>query len=344
MNKKEKKSLKKEKKISFSRVAENIKDLGGIEGIYARLKGKTFVLHPTVLVLSTYILLLITKLVDITLINRENEYFSVVILQMMIFILPGAIWCKFSGEKFVTEIRLKMIKADTVPLIISGALLIASGSILLGVLFGGLESLSQNFSLYDTFISKDQGTVPNKIYLIIAYAVLPAICEEFVYRGILCREYERGGVLRAVIISSVFFALLHFNLQNLPMYLFSGIILAMTLYATRSLLGSILTHFLYNIFGLFGQPYMSNLYQITNSPKLFVFLTAAICLVSAVVFCGEAARLYKKYLYRAYSAEYRQPVIKEPAEIRRSYVDVIRQPSAIACFVTFVVAIVISWL
>ncbi len=315
-----------------------------IEGIYARLKNKTFILHPTVLVLATYALLLFTKIIDITLINRENEYFSVVILQMMIFILPGAVWCKFSGEKYMSGLRLRMIKADSILLIVCASLLIASGSLLMGVLFGGLESLSNNFSLYDTFISKDQGTIPNKIYLIMAYAVLPAICEEFIYRGILCHEYERGGVLRAIILSSVFFAFLHFNLQNLPMYLFSGIILSMTLYATRSIFGSILAHFLYNIFGLFGQPYMSNLYRITNSPKLFVFIVAFVCILSAAVFCGEAARLYKKYLYMAYPADYRQPVIKNTAALKQSYIDVIRQPSAIACFAVYILALIISWL
>ena len=324
--------------------AQDISPIKTIEGIYANLKTKTFIIHPTVLVLATYVLLLFTKLIDITLINRENEYFSVVILQMMIFILPGAIWCKFSGERYLSGLRLRLPKADTIVISIFAALLIASGSLLIGVLFGGLESLSQNFSLYDTFISKDQGTIPNKIYLVMAYAVLPAICEEFVYRGILCHEYEKGGVLRAIIVSSVFFALLHFNLQNLPLYFFSGVILAMTLYSTRSLFGAILTHFLYNIFGLFGQPYMSNLYRITNSPKLFIFIVATVCILSAVIFCGEASRLYKKYLYRAYSANYRQPLIKEPSAIRRSYVDVIRQPSAIACFAVYIIALIISWL
>lgn len=324
--------------------APNTPPLKTIEGIYAILKTKTFVIHPTVLVLATYVLLLFTKLIDITLINRENEYFSVVILQMMIFILPGAIWCKFSGEKYMSGLRLRMVKADSIFIIISAATLIASGSLLIGVLFGGLESLSNNFSLYDTFISKDQGTIPNKIYLVIAYAVLPAICEEFIYRGILCHEYEKGGVLRAVIVSSVFFALLHFNIQNLPMYLFSGIILAMTLYATRSLFGVMIAHFLYNIFGLFGQPYMSNLYRITNSPKLFIFIVAVVCILSAALFCGEASRLYQKYLYKAFSADYRKPVIKDAATLRRSYVDIIRQPSAIACFVVYIIALIISWL
>ena len=205
---------------------------------------KTVTLHPTVLVLATYVLLLLSKLIDLTLLNRENEYYSIVILQMMIFLLPGAIWCRFSGEKYLSHLRLRMIRADQVPLILSAALTMATGGILLGVLFGGTETLAGSFSLYDTFISKDNGTVPNTIYLILAYAVLPALGEEFIYRGILCHEYERGGVMRSVLASTLFFALLHFNLKHLPVYLFSGLVLAMTLYATRSLLGSILAHFL----------------------------------------------------------------------------------------------------
>ncbi len=307
-------------------------------------KNRTITLYPTTLVLCTYILLLLSKLIDITLINRENEYYSVVLLQMMIFLLPGAIWCRFSGENYLSGLRLRMFRASSLPLILSAALLMASGGLLLGVLFGGTEALSQSFSLYDTFISKDTGTVPNKIYLVLAYAVLPALCEEFIYRGILCREYERGGVHRAVTFSSVFFALLHFNLAGLPVYLFSGVILALTLYATRSLFASILVHFLYNIFGLFGQPYINNLYQITGSMTLFLFLMILCFLVSAGVFCGEAARHYRSYLWRGERADYRRPVLKDGAAIRASYWRVIKNPSTLACAAVYIIALILSFL
>ncbi|MBQ8818855.1 MAG: CPBP family intramembrane metalloprotease [Clostridia bacterium] len=305
---------------------------------------KTVTLQPTVVVLATYVLLLLSKIIDVTLINRENEYYSVVILQMMIFLLPGAIWAKFSGDRYVSRLRLKLPSLTSVPLIISAALLMISGGLLISVLFGGLDSLSSNFSLYDTFISKDNGTVPVKLYLILAYAVLPAICEEFVFRGILCLEYERGGVARAIIFSSLFFGLLHFNLVNLPVYIFAGAILALTLYATRSLLGAMLAHFLYNLFGLFGQPYMSSLYNLTGSENFFVFLITVVLLISAAVFCAVASRLYKQYLYRGYSSNYRQPVVKDTEEFRESYLSVIKSPSAIACFAVYIIALIIAWL
>jgi len=305
---------------------------------------KKIILTPTTVVFTTYLLLLLSKLADVTLINRENEYYSVVVLQLMIFLLPGAIWCKFSGEGYMKGLRLKLPRPGTLLMIASSALLMISGGLLISMLFGGLDSLSQNFSLYDTFISKTDSSVPSTLYLLAAYALIPAICEEFVFRGILCYEYESGGVMRAVLLSSLFFALLHFNPVNIVVYLFSGIILALVLYASRSLIGAMLAHLLYNIFGLFGQPYMNTLYKITGSTGFFIFIVAFCFLLSGALFCREASRLYKKYLYDGLSSGYRKPVLTEPAQIKESYLTVIKEPSTIACFVFYVIASIIYML
>ena len=305
---------------------------------------RRIVLHPTVLVLGTYILLLLSKIIDVTLINRDNEYLSVVVLQMMIFLIPAALWCRFSGERYVRSLRIAPIKADSVAVMIAAAAVMISGGVLISMLFGGLESLSENFSLYNTFISKDDGTTPSRLYLVLAYAVLPALCEEFVYRGILCHEYEKGGVTRAVLISSLFFSLLHFNLQNFPVYFFAGVILALTLYATRSVFGAIIAHFLYNLFGLFGQPYINTFYNITSSTKLFVFVIVMIFLVSAIVFCAEASRLYKRYFEAALSSKYRQPALQGFEQIKASYIDDLTKPSAIACYALYIIALIVFWL
>ncbi len=305
---------------------------------------KNIVLQPTALVLTTYILLIFTKIIDVNLINRDNEYMSVVILQMMIFLIPAVLWCRISGERYVRSLRISLPRADSVAIIISAAFVMASGGILISLLFGGLESLSQNFSLYDTFVSKDDGTAPVKLYLILAYAALPALCEEFVYRGIICHEYEKGGVLRAILISSLFFGLLHFDLQNLPMYIFAGVILAMTMYATRSLFGAVIAHFLYNLFGLFGQPYINTFYNITKSTKLFVFVLGVIFLGSAAVFCAEASRLYKKYFANSYPSNYRKPEIRGFDNIRNSYIEVLTKPSAIACYAIYIITVIVMWI
>lgn len=302
---------------------------------------KTFLLTPSMLVLATYILLLFTKLIDVTLINRDNEYYSVVILQLMIFMLPGALWCRLGGENYLKGLRLRLPRPNSILLIISAAMLMISGGLLISMLLGGLDSLSKNFSLYDTFISKTDNSLPSNLYLLAAYAIIPAICEEFIFRGILCREYENGGVARSIVFSSLFFALLHFNPVNILVYLFSGVILALVLYSSRSLIGAMLTHFLYNLFGLFGQRYMNTLYKITGSSNFFLFVVAFCFLLFAAIFCREASKLYKKYLYTGVSSSYRLPALTTKEQIKASYLSVIKEPSTIACFVFYVIASII---
>lgn len=304
-------------------------------------KQKIKFITPTLLIFSTYALLLFSKIVDLTLINRENEYYTVVILQLMIFLLPGAIWCKYRGEGYIRGLRMRLPRPSSFLLMLSGTVLMISGGLLLSVLFGGLESLSQNFSLYDTFISKSNGTIPSNIYLLIAYAVIPAICEEFIFRGIICHEYEKGGVVRAVVFSSLFFAMLHFNPINILTYLFSGVVLALVLYASRSLFAAVITHLLYNIFGLFGQRYMNTLYKITGSETFFIFIVAFVFLLSAALFCRQAAKLYKKHLYDGVSSNYRKPVAKTPEEIRASFLEVVFEPATILCVIFYIAASII---
>ena len=304
-------------------------------------KRKIKIITPALLVFATYALLLFSKIVDLTLINRENEYYTVVILQLMIFLLPGAIWCKYRGDGYIRGLRMRLPSPSSFLLMLSATLLMISGGLLLSVAFGGLESLSQNFSLYDTFISKSNGTVPSNVYLLIAYAVIPAICEEFIFRGILCHEYERGGVVRAVVFSALFFAMLHFNPINILTYLFSGAVLALVLYASRSLFAAIITHLLYNVFGLFGQRYMNTLYKITGSETFFIFIVAFVFLLSAALFCRQAAKLYKKHVYDGVSSNYRKPVAKTPEEIRASFLEVILEPATILCVVFYIAASII---
>lgn len=318
---------------------------GKIKSTINNLKGKeelVVAISPTALVLSTYLLLLLTKVIDLTLINRDNEYLSVILLQMLVFLVPAAIWCRFNGEKYTKGLRIRAPKPNTLILIVAASLLMMSGGILLSMLFGSLDELSNNFSLYDTFVSKDDGTIPVKLYLILAYAALPAVCEEFVFRGILCYEYEKGGVARAIILSSLFFGLLHFNVRNLPVYLLAGAILALVMYATRSLIGAVICHFLYNLFGLFGQPYIATFYKITSSTELFFIVLGIIFFVSGTVFSLEAARIYKSYMRNALSADYRKPEIHGADNIKKSYLNVLTRPSAIACFILYIIVVIIS--
>ena len=41
---------------------------------------------------------------------------------MMIFLIPAALWCRFSGERYVKSLRISWLRSDSVAIIIAAAL------------------------------------------------------------------------------------------------------------------------------------------------------------------------------------------------------------------------------
>lgn len=77
-------------------------------------------------------------------------------------------------------------------------------------------------------------------------AVLPALCEEFVFRGVMFQGYRRHGLWKAVLISGLFFGLLHLNFNQFSYGFALGAVFAVLVEATGSLLASMLVHFMIN--------------------------------------------------------------------------------------------------
>ena len=216
----------------------------------------------------------------------------------MIFLLPSGIFIRMRGDRYLSKIRLKPARPESLVLSLSASGLLVSGGLLLSMLFSDLDHLAGTFTLYETFYTDTGRFTGPTLYLILAYAALPALTEELLFRGILSAEYERHGVSVAVLSSTLLFTLIHFNFFGLPVYLFAGFVLSVTTYLCRSISGAILAHFIYNLFGLFGQPYIASFYEITGSTALFLFVLTVVFLLSLALFCGEAARLLRLYSAR----------------------------------------------
>lgn len=253
---------------------------------------------PAALILVSAALLLITRLLSPLLLKGTGLYIGVVVLHIMIFLLPAGIWIRLRGDGYLSRLRLKPNRPESLLLSLAVSGLLITGGLLLSMLFSGLNHLTGTFTLYETFQTNESGFSGPTLYLVLAYAALPAISEEIVFRGILCTEYERHGTSIAVLLSTLLFTLVHFNLLGIPVYLFAGSILAITTFLCRSVWGAILAHFIYNLFGLFGQPYIASFYEITGSTALFLFVVIAVFLFSLALFCGEAARLCRLYSMR----------------------------------------------
>lgn len=109
----------------------------------------------------------------------------------------------------------------------------------------------------DVYILQKIGDIPNQpipipeniselIVGILIVAVSPAICEELLHRGLILRAYERRGSLKAVVISSIFFGLFHFDITNLLGPIFLGLLIGYFVIKTNSILAGMLAHFLNN--------------------------------------------------------------------------------------------------
>ncbi len=245
------------------------------------------------LIFSIYALLLLSRLIDTAFLDRDNRYLSTVLLQLMIFPLPTYLYIRLRGKGFGRKLGFGKVKLSHLFLLLSSILMLISGCTLLGIICGMMNS-QPAFTLYDTFASVHDGSAEASIRLILTYGILPAFCEELVFRGILCAEYEKQGILFSSLVSSLFFAFLHFDLAALPVYLFAGILLSLVRYITRSTIASMIVHLGYNLFGIFVQAGLSMYCRSTGSIGLLIILLIAFLLLSSAFFCGEAARILRR--------------------------------------------------
>ena len=289
---------------------------------------------PPILILSVFLLLLLSRLVEPYL-DRTGEFVGVILMQLLIFLLPAILYGKVRGEAFTKSIRLRIPRPEHLWFLLCILMLMLSGGLLTSILTGGISSLSGSFTLYSIFTAHYNGTPLQILYVILAYALLPALGEELIFRSILCAEYEKKSVPVAITVSALFFAMLHFSFPHFLTYLFLGLLLALSMYATRSALTPILLHFGYNLFCLFGQPYLSAFYVNAGSNRIFVFCLITLFLLFAAFAAGEGRKLYHLYAKRNLDSSYAVPV--EPRLIPRTLLGALFTPAAGACVLLWLV-------
>lgn len=295
---------------------------------------------PPNLVFAVFLLLLLSRVLEPRLLDKNSEYIGVILLQLLIFILPAIVYVSIRGEAFKKRTRFSVLRPEHLWMLLCLLMLMVSGSLLLSILTGGISSLSGNFTLYSAFIAH-VGEEPKQIvFALLAYALLPALCEECIFRSFLCAEYEQYGVAVSITVSALFFAMLHGSFALFFTYLYLGALLAISLYATRSLFAPILLHFFYNLFCLFGQPYLSAFYLYAGSNEIFIFCLGVIFLLFAAFAAGEARKIYHLYAKANLDSSYTVPLTWK--EYPHRLLHAMASPAVLLCIVYFLVIASIS--
>jgi len=88
--------------------------------------------------------------------------------------------------------------------------------------------------------------------MLVAVALVPALAEEFMFRGfVLSGLRSRMGAARAVVASALLFGLFHLNIYQLVFATLAGLVLGALALRTRSLLPPVLFHLTTNVLGVF---------------------------------------------------------------------------------------------
>ncbi len=116
------------------------------------------------------------------------------------------------------------------------------------------NSLIQLFG-YNPSTSSSSSALPatwwTLILNLISTAVLPAICEETLHRGMLLKGNSQMGMKKSIIISGLLFGLLHLNIEQFFYASIIGLFLGYICWCCNSIYPCIIVHFMNNALSVF---------------------------------------------------------------------------------------------
>ncbi|MGO1581340.1 MAG: CPBP family glutamic-type intramembrane protease [Peptoniphilaceae bacterium] len=241
-------------------------------------------------VLSVNTMTLVLAILFLTIgnsIQSKSFFVGTFINEIFVILIPSLLLCG-SGKR--TEV-LKVKKLSLINFIRVIIIVILSYPIILllnGIFLSFLSHYIdlKNFSMDVLLINE---SIPRYLFFI---CLVPAICEEIFFRGALINSYNIYGGKFAIMMSSLVFALFHFDIQNFIAPLLLGILFGNLLELTGSIYAAIIGHFLNNVIGFFTSKYINdaifNFLNHTNLAQdigsLQLYLIIILSLVSIISF------------------------------------------------------------
>ncbi|HMS65377.1 MAG TPA: CPBP family intramembrane metalloprotease [Ignavibacteria bacterium] len=196
--------------------------------------------------------------------SEENLNITRIIIsfaQFMFILAPTILLVMLQGDNFKETFRLKMPKFSVLIFAIFGLFIVQpflqlflyyQNEFIFSLPFGQ-ETLSQLKELFDMLESSTEKLVisksfPEFILIVFVIAVTPAVCEEFLFRGLVFRNLEKViPASKAIFFTGLLFALFHFHPFNLIPLVILGIYLTFIVYHSGSIYTAIICHFLNNL-------------------------------------------------------------------------------------------------
>jgi membrane protease YdiL (CAAX protease family) len=197
------------------------------------------------MILSTLVLVFVLSVVYLVS-GKEPSVVGSNVLCEMVVLIPALAVAFFCGENIKVLIPLHRIK-------VSSALL----TLLYVILLFPLVTLLNAFSML--FVENAMSQISDEVLampmwvMVLSMGIFGPFVEEIVFRGILLQTYQRTGrIVASIILSSVLFGMMHMNFNQFIYGAGMGVMLALLVEATGSVLTSFIAHAFFNTIEVVG--------------------------------------------------------------------------------------------
>jgi membrane protease YdiL (CAAX protease family) len=252
-------------------------------------------LSAPMLILVIFILLIAAAFFDSSLLKyRSNVYLSVIVLHMLVFILPSVFYCKLKETGYNEKLQFKLFAPRKFLFLIFIFISMLCVGLIIKIAQYNMGIYAPQLSVFDDFLPPGAAVSAGDIYIMLAYALFPAITEEFLFRSILITEYAESGVglVNAVLLTSLLYGMLDGGFVNFFLKFINGLFLGFIFIVAESFFAVILIHFTYNLFVLFIENYIMRLTSQAGNPTFYIFIMISLALLFAIFALGKAERLY----------------------------------------------------
>lgn len=194
------------------------------------------------LFLATIAVVLFSNLINFSSFISNSVY--LILISQIIIVLPALVYLLTTKQNISQAIGIRPISASNVILLIFFTFCMSP-------VMTFINALSRLIARDVTITTMSKVTEQNPFFIsLICIAVVPALFEESIYRGVFFQEYRKVNPRAAIFMSAFLFGLLHGNLNQFCYAFAMGIVFALVVEATDTIISTMILHFISNGFSV----------------------------------------------------------------------------------------------
>ena len=247
--------------------------------------------------------------------TTASDFFYTILIQIIImFLLPLILYCRnmhVTPRAVFKTCNFDKFNWSVVFISLGLGILCFVINIIVSTFFSGLIT----FTGYETPIIMQTGGEVTKGFWpfaidVLLVAIIPAFCEEFMHRGIVLQSTKHMGFNKSIVISSILFGLLHFNINQVSYAIVLGLIMGFVSVVAKNIWPAIIIHFTNNFISVYldhaanNNWFMHDFYDkvnhaLNNMSSITIFIVVAITLIVVVLLLfWLVVLLYKQTILR----------------------------------------------